>query len=476
MPSVDSPTKEELEREKLSLEVAELKRSPWRRTAVWASLMPPLTVALLGVGVGWWTGFFDAQRLYLEARTQVLKREERDLEDKKTGLTAEITQLKTILADERKKTAVILAEERKDAEVEREQLRAKHEADMRVGRAEADKEKATLKRAVDETREAARRTPAVVWLDVMKRKREPWQLVDTSNAAAELLTVVTADPSLVPVVVADYEAHSSDDSHAAKLLRVLYSATGDSKWLEKMVVKLAAPEKKMETLILDRPLYWASEYGVSENPYWQESMYLRLRRRDVGFLEKVIALATSGEGNSAQRTATAISLAYIFEGGLTRNAFSSEDSYFALLRVSRDSALVRNDPWRISIYAVSSLPFMRQEALDVLARLNAEGAIAVLGVLVSTAPLYPINSLLLGTSGLTGRPQEPSERARLENELGARLRDPALKADAVRMGILDGSSETPKWEEWLRNNQELMAEWTERDLAKVRQRLARKTP
>ena len=118
---------------------------------------------------------------------------------------------------------------------------------------------------------------------------------------------------------------------------------------------------------------------------------------------------------------------------------------------------------------------MRQEALEVLTRLSAEGTIAIFGVLISTASPFPINSLLLGaTPSLTGRPQEPSERARLETELGARLKDPALKAEAVRMGVLD-ASDTPKWQEWIRDNQELMAEWSERDLTKVRQRLSRKS-
>src|SRR5882672_250833 len=96
--------KEDLEQEKLRFEIAELKRPVWRRASTLASFLPSLTVVvlgtLLGAGVGWWTGFFDVQRLVLEAqrhnleaRTQVLTREEQELKDRKTGLVAQLSQL-----------------------------------------------------------------------------------------------------------------------------------------------------------------------------------------------------------------------------------------------------------------------------------------------------------------------------------------------------------------------------------------------
>jgi hypothetical protein len=463
------PLKAELERRKLQLEIAELER-PWWRKPPSLALFLPLVAALLSIIVGWRTGFFDNQRLVLEAQrhdlasqTRELRLEERGLQGKKAELTEQVKQLETTLAGERDK-----------ARAEREKMAA----DRRDEKAKAGKETAALKRTVDEAREAARRTPAVVWLDVMKRKKEPWQLVDTSNAAEELLTVLNGDRSLAPLVATEYEKHSGDDLIASKLLRVLYAATGDAQWLEKIAAKLGEASKAQSRVLGSLDL--SSLYGSSENSYWRESVLLRLRKRDLSFLEKALKLATSGVGDRAQRGATVISLANSFEGEFDRRAFSTEESYFALLRLARDHASVRSYPWQIGIPSVYSLSYARQQALQVLARLSAEGAITIFAVLIMMAPeQYPSSILTLPgvlPSVIPGSLSQSPERAQLEGDFRYRLTDKAFRAEAVRLGLVEGESDAPKWQEWIRNHQNLVAEWAEPDLAKVRQRLSRKSP
>ena len=463
------PSKDELERQKLLLEIAALKRLPWRWTPILTSFLPSLTVALVSVGVGWWTGFFDIQRLALEAQrhnlenlTRQLRAEERDLLDKKTGLVAQISQLEATSAADRKK-----------ADAEREQLRAKLAADLRDERTKADKDKAALKRTVDETREAVRRTPAVVWLDVMTRKKESWERMYASHAADELLKLMSGDPSLVPFVAAQYEKHSADDFVAAKLLRILYVATGDARWLERIAAKLgeapkaAGPVGSLDLLSLS---------GLRENYYWNESAFLRLGKRDLPFLERVLKVASGDTGDSTARGAIVISLGNSFDGELDRRAFSAEESYFALLRLARDHALMRSYSW-LGVTSVYMFSYARQEALKLVGRLSAEAAITIFAILIVEQERNRVPILVGTVSGtLSGTvTQYSSERAQLESDFRYRMTEKAFRAEAVRLGLVSDSSDELKWEAWLRDHSDLVAEWTERDLAKVRQRLSGKS-
>jgi hypothetical protein len=466
------PSKEDLEREKLQLEIAELKRRWWRRASTLASFLPSLTVAvlgtLLGVGVGWWTGFFDIQRMdlsaqrhNLEAQTRDLKAEEKGLIGKRAELLGQVSQLET---------------ERDAARNERDKARTERDgiaANLRDEQAKAGQKIGELNRTVDEARQAARRTPAVVWLDVMKRKRERWELVDTTHAANELLKVLNEDPSLAPLVAAEYEKHSGDDLIASKLLRVLYTTTGDSRWLERIVAKLGEAPKAGNSGLSS--LDWSSLSSFSENAYWMESALLRLRKRDLSFLEKVIRLATSGIGDQARRGATVISLANSFDGEFDRRAFGTEESYFALLRLVRDHAAVRTSP----LSFVVGPPYLRQEAFRVFSRLNAEGAITIFAMLITTTPeqstrTYTITDI--SPSVVSGSISSYSERAQLEGDLRYLMTGKAFHAEAVRLGLVVGESDAPSWQEWIQSHQNLVAEWSEPDLARVRQRLSYKAP
>jgi hypothetical protein len=79
--------KTQLEINRLRLELQILEK-PWRRWGFWLSSTTPLAVltplaALLGLFMVYNTGFFDTQRLLLDTRTIELKREVKELEQKR---------------------------------------------------------------------------------------------------------------------------------------------------------------------------------------------------------------------------------------------------------------------------------------------------------------------------------------------------------------------------------------------------------
>jgi hypothetical protein len=65
----------DLELEKLTLEVEELRAPWWRKTSTYLNLLP-ITLALATLGVGFFTGFFDTEKSLLEIRTTKLQIDE----------------------------------------------------------------------------------------------------------------------------------------------------------------------------------------------------------------------------------------------------------------------------------------------------------------------------------------------------------------------------------------------------------------
>lgn len=68
------PSKEELERRKLTLEIGELERQWWQRP-VYLSILLPMVLAALTVLAGILSGYFDRERTELKRNVEALNRE-----------------------------------------------------------------------------------------------------------------------------------------------------------------------------------------------------------------------------------------------------------------------------------------------------------------------------------------------------------------------------------------------------------------
>lgn len=105
-----SESKEDLDRLKLHLEVADLRRSPWAKPSV----VVPILAALLTLGLSQYLGVFDVERkrvelqmreaelrrsklqdelALLEAKTRELEKEKEDLARRRAGLGSEVAKL-----------------------------------------------------------------------------------------------------------------------------------------------------------------------------------------------------------------------------------------------------------------------------------------------------------------------------------------------------------------------------------------------
>lgn len=469
-----SPSKDDLEHEKLRLEIAELKRPLWRRASTLTAFLPSLTVAilgtLLGVGVGWRTGFFDNQRLVLEAQrhnlesqTRELKLEERGLLGKRAELLGQVGQLEATLSEERGKARA----ERERDRAEREKLLALR----RDEKAKAGTEITALRRNVDEHRDAARRATAIVWLDLLVSGAAPGPGARAPDAD-ELVKALRKESSLVPFVAAEYEKHSANAGLAPKLLIVLHQATGDIRWLDKIADKLSQAALQYEYRAPGTPRSESSvepPLQVETGHYWKEVARMPiLRQQDLPFLERLVTIVTRGTFTHGVRVhhelggGIVLDMATSFKGSLEQNAFNSDGKYFEFLELSRDYLLLRR---RIHHGAINMTDtFTRQKGMDLLARLNPEGAIVVTMVLLAEASdemkakggaLPPHLRMILGGSGRP-IPNEQKERGRSEFE---------------RLGVIGAQVS-----DWMREHADLVAEWTEPDLARLRQRLSRKAP
>jgi hypothetical protein len=107
-----TPTAEDLEREKLLLEIAELKKRWWKKPTYIAALFPTL-LALITLTYGFANGYFQASFVKLENQKHDLQAEKDKLEvdikqtseataileQRKKNLQADITEAEQLLAD-----------------------------------------------------------------------------------------------------------------------------------------------------------------------------------------------------------------------------------------------------------------------------------------------------------------------------------------------------------------------------------------
>lgn len=81
--------KKALEVEKLTAEL-QMLRKPWRAPGFWVSSITPL-VALVGLGMAFYTGFFDNQRLLLDIKKTQLDLEVKELAQRRDSFVAAIS-------------------------------------------------------------------------------------------------------------------------------------------------------------------------------------------------------------------------------------------------------------------------------------------------------------------------------------------------------------------------------------------------
>lgn len=100
--------KERLECAKLPAEIDHIKAPLWRIPAFYSALGPVL-LAMLGLILTWRSGWFDAQKLSLEAKRETLEFEVAQLNDRKQAQEAVVAQLRQRIEDLTRELAGITA-------------------------------------------------------------------------------------------------------------------------------------------------------------------------------------------------------------------------------------------------------------------------------------------------------------------------------------------------------------------------------
>src|SRR5689334_18863799 len=90
--SLEGPTSDDLERQKLLLEIRELQWSWWQRPSYIAAFLPAILGGLT-LFVGYKTGYFNAVSERLAAQRLLLDRDVKDFTNQKEHLVAEVTKL-----------------------------------------------------------------------------------------------------------------------------------------------------------------------------------------------------------------------------------------------------------------------------------------------------------------------------------------------------------------------------------------------
>lgn len=86
-----TPSKDQLERQKLALEIRELQRKWWQRP-VYLSALLPMVLAALTVLAGILSGYFDRERAKLNSDISALKKEKDALIERTSALSNEINR------------------------------------------------------------------------------------------------------------------------------------------------------------------------------------------------------------------------------------------------------------------------------------------------------------------------------------------------------------------------------------------------
>lgn len=88
------PSAAELERRKLALEIRDLERPLWTRPG----FIIPLLAAVLSIGTGYFSGWFDIQRTRLQNERSELRQDIRDFETRREVLDTEVAALRADIA------------------------------------------------------------------------------------------------------------------------------------------------------------------------------------------------------------------------------------------------------------------------------------------------------------------------------------------------------------------------------------------
>jgi hypothetical protein len=430
-------SKEDPERRKLLLEIADLQRPWWRKPSSFA-LFLPLAVALVSIFVGWRTGFFDNQRLVLEAQrhnlesqTRELRLEERGLQGQKAELLTQVRQLHATLADERE-----------SARTERETLAS----NLQKAKSSAASQIDTLKASVEKERVAAARAPIDLWVEAIRAQSQISYDRGFSDsrryASSELIRVLKGNPKLVPFVVEAYEqSRSNNDDLSARLLLILYRATDNIHWRERIITSI-------EQEPTARSAYWLIVGEVS----WDT--------RDLSILERLGAAVLRRPPPSTLAAWGLMRAIGSFRGDLHKRSFSSPDRYFELLRLCRDES-----------QRVSSEPLVqltRLDALTALARFSYEGAITIAAVMLTSPDLEPAQKTT-GERYFSGNLLFREEFRIEARRLGLTVPETAAPEDWARW------PKDQDWAKWIKDHPDLVTRWREGDLAEVRRRLSERS-
>ena len=108
-PEVPIETKEDLEKEKLRLEIAELNRQWWKKPAYIAAVFPTL-LALTTLVYGFANGYFQASFIKLDNQKHTLQKEIDGFNEEKVALTKQ----NELLKNEQKETQAFVKKLRDD--------------------------------------------------------------------------------------------------------------------------------------------------------------------------------------------------------------------------------------------------------------------------------------------------------------------------------------------------------------------------
>lgn len=230
----DELTKEDLEKEKLRLEIAAIDRPIWKKPTFWAAIVPIL-VMLYGAGQLAITGYFDNQRTLIEIKTE-------ELADREKGVRKEVQMRQDELENKEREVeeaSVELADKEQQTEQARrdyEKKKVEFEADIArlQKKQEAEREKLRQIGALGPVREA---------IVAMYESERPWnqfrsrpmlQLID------QLKRKDTYRDARTALVVKEFERADLEPEYRVTFAYILYKALSETRWRDEVLKLLAA--------------------------------------------------------------------------------------------------------------------------------------------------------------------------------------------------------------------------------------------
>jgi hypothetical protein len=254
-------TKDQLEKAKLALEIQDLRKPIYLKPAFYA-VLGPTSLALVTLGIGFYTGLFNVQNERIRNETALLEIQKAKLNSDITTLRNDVATERQNLATERERINAELKNERDRLQVETQRIRSEAQQEITKEREKSDLEMQKLATAFDTEKrkliaelEPLQEQIKSVEEQIKVKNRELGELrVESENRRiVTLLDQMKGDRNLNPFnvdsqgliaflrneqdkasIVEARLQNETDPLFKANIMYVLYNATQQRIWLDRL--------------------------------------------------------------------------------------------------------------------------------------------------------------------------------------------------------------------------------------------------